>query len=162
VDNAIDATRGASGDVKEVEVELLQEDSTLFITVADSGPGVTPGFVDEMFVEGTTTKPDSGIPGGRGIGLALSRQLSRGLVGALPGFTVVDTATTLAAARKVGPVDLALVDVYLPDGSGVDFVRELHGDAMMLTAATETRTVRAALAAGAWGYLVKPFQPTEL
>jgi len=85
-----------------------------------------------------------------------------GIVKALPGFTVVNTATTLGAARKIGPVDLALVDVYLPDGSGVDFVRELEGDAMMLTAATETRTVRAALAAGAWGYLVKPFQPTEL
>jgi response regulator of citrate/malate metabolism len=84
------------------------------------------------------------------------------IVTALPGFTVVDTATTLAAARKAGPVDLALVDVYLPDGSGVDFVRELHGDAMMLTAATEAHTVRAAIAAGALGYLVKPFQPTEL
>lgn len=85
-----------------------------------------------------------------------------GIVSALPGFTVIDTVTTLAAARKVGPVDLALVDVYLPDGSGVDFVRELHGDAMMLTAATESQTVRAAIAAGAIGYLVKPFQPTEL
>ena len=46
-----------------------------------------------------------------------------GIVNALPGFTVTATATTLAAARKVDPVDLALVDVYLPDGSGVDFVR---------------------------------------
>lgn len=84
------------------------------------------------------------------------------IVKALPGFTVVETATTLAAARRVGPVDLALVDVYLPDGSGVDFVRELAGDAMMLTAATESHTVRAAIAAGALGYLVKPFPPTEL
>jgi two-component system CitB family sensor kinase len=83
VDNAIDATHSASGDVKEVEVELLQEESTLFITVADSGGGVSPDFVDDLFVEGTTTKPDSGIPGGRGIGLALSRQLSRGLGGEL-------------------------------------------------------------------------------
>jgi two-component system CitB family sensor kinase len=83
VDNAIDAARSASGEVKEVEVELLQEESTLFITVADSGNGVSPGFVDDLFVEGTTTKPDSGIPGGRGIGLALSRQLSRGLGGDL-------------------------------------------------------------------------------
>jgi response regulator of citrate/malate metabolism len=85
-----------------------------------------------------------------------------GIVRALPGFTVIETATTLAGARKAGPADLALVDVYLPDGSGVDFVREFSGDAMMLTAATETHTVRAAVAAGAWGYLVKPFQPTDL
>ena len=84
------------------------------------------------------------------------------IVRALPGFSVTDTVTTLAAARKAAPVDLALVDVYLPDGSGVDFVRELTGDAIMLTAATESQTVRAALAAGALGFLVKPFQPTEL
>jgi response regulator of citrate/malate metabolism len=85
-----------------------------------------------------------------------------GIVAAMPGFTVTQTVTTLAAARKVAPVDLALVDVYLPDGSGVDFVRELAGDAMMLTAATEPHTVRAAIAAGALSYLVKPFPPTEL
>jgi response regulator of citrate/malate metabolism len=84
------------------------------------------------------------------------------IVKAMPGFTVTETVTTLAAARRVEPVDLALVDVYLPDGSGVDFVRELSGDAMMLTAATEAPTVRAAIAAGALGYLVKPFQPTDL
>ena len=41
-----------------------------------------------------------------------------GIVNALPGFTVTATATTLAAARKAEPVDLALLDVYLPDGSG--------------------------------------------
>ena len=34
-----------------------------------------------------------------------------GIVNALPGFTVTTTATTLAAARKAEPVDLALVDV---------------------------------------------------
>jgi response regulator of citrate/malate metabolism len=84
------------------------------------------------------------------------------IVRALPGFTVTETLNTLAAARKAAPVDLALVDVYLPDGSGVDFVRELAGDAMMLTAATAPQTVRAAVAAGALGYLVKPFQPPEL
>lgn len=85
-----------------------------------------------------------------------------GIVTALPGFTVKATVHTLAAARKVETVDLALVDVYLPDGSGVDFVRELQCDVMMLTAATESHTVRAAVAAGALGYLVKPFPPAEL
>ena len=84
------------------------------------------------------------------------------IVDALPGFTVAGTANTLAAARKSGPVDLALVDVYLPDGSGIDLVRELHCDSIILSAATEAETVRAAVAAGALGYLVKPFAPTEL
>lgn len=84
------------------------------------------------------------------------------IVNTLPGFTVSGTANTLAAARKAQPVDLALVDVYLPDGSGIDFVRELQGDSMVLTAATEPATIRAAMAAGALSYLVKPFPTTEL
>ncbi|KQH80399.1 response regulator receiver protein [Mycobacterium gordonae] len=85
-----------------------------------------------------------------------------GIVDAMPGFTVVATANTLAAARRAAAVDLALVDVYLPDGSGIDFVRELRCDSMVLTAATEADTVRAAMAAGAVSYLVKPFATTEL
>jgi two-component system, CitB family, sensor kinase len=83
LDNAIDATRLTDDATKEVEVELLQEGSTLHVTVADSGNGVTPDFVEHLFTEGKSTKQDSGIPGGRGIGLALSRQLSRSLGGDL-------------------------------------------------------------------------------
>ncbi len=85
-----------------------------------------------------------------------------GIVNAMPGFTVSATVNTLAGARKAEPVDLALVDVYLPDGSGVDLVRELRCDSIMLSAATEADTIRAAIAAGALGYLVKPFVPADL
>ncbi|MEV6323733.1 response regulator [Nocardia sp. NPDC051787] len=91
--------------------------------------------------------------------------LHAGIVESIAGFTAAGTANTLAAARKViaaEPIDLALVDIYLPDGSGVDFVRELRCDAMILTASTESDTVRAAVAAGALAYLVKPFPHTEL
>ncbi|MFE6921069.1 response regulator [Nocardia sp. NPDC057663] len=88
-----------------------------------------------------------------------------GIVGALPGFTVGAVVNTVAAAHQAleeRAFDLALVDVYLPDGSGIDLVRELRCDAMMLTAATESATVRAASAAGALAYLVKPFDHTAL
>ena len=85
-----------------------------------------------------------------------------GIVNALPGFTVSATVNTLAAAREAEAVDLALVDVYLPDGSGVDFVRELRCDSFILSAATEAETIRAAVAAGALSYLVKPFVPADL
>jgi response regulator of citrate/malate metabolism len=92
--------------------------------------------------------------------------LHAGVVNTLPGFTVTATVNTLEGARKAvreGPgIDLALVDVYLPDGSGVDFIRELHCDSMALTAATEESTIRAAMSAGAVSYLVKPFATTEL
>jgi two-component system, CitB family, sensor kinase len=81
LDNAIYAARTGASETKVVEVELLQDDSTLHITVADTGDGVSPDFVEHVFTEGKSTKPDSGIPGGRGIGMALSRQITRALGG---------------------------------------------------------------------------------
>ena len=110
LDNAIDATRGATGDLKEVEVELLQENSTLYITVADSGTGVGPEFVDQLFVEGTTTKPDSGIPGGRGIGLALSRQLCRALGGDLRLSSAGDPESRLHGAEFIARLPGVMIE----------------------------------------------------
>jgi two-component system, CitB family, sensor kinase len=81
LDNAIYAARTGTSDAKVVEVELLQDGSTLHLTVADTGDGVPPEFIDHVFTEGKSTKPDSGIPGGRGIGMALSRQIIRALDG---------------------------------------------------------------------------------
>ncbi|MGW2841126.1 response regulator [Streptomyces sp. NPDC001493] len=92
------------------------------------------------------------------------------LVAGVRGFTVAGTAHTatealaaVAAATAAGtPVDLALVDVYLPDGSGVDLLRGLDCDAFVLSAATEGPVVRRALSAGALAYLIKPFPPELL
>jgi response regulator of citrate/malate metabolism len=84
------------------------------------------------------------------------------IVKTLAGFTVAATVNSLEAARKVDAVDLALVDVYLPDGSGIDLIRELRCDSMVLSAATEASAIRAAVSAGAVSYLVKPFASTDL
>jgi two-component system, CitB family, sensor kinase len=81
LDNAIYAARTGANEAKVVEVELLQDNSTLHITVGDTGDGVAPEFVEHVFTEGKSTKPDSGIPGGRGIGMALSQQITRALSG---------------------------------------------------------------------------------
>lgn len=110
LDNAIDAARTGSSDVKEVEVELLQNGSTLHITVADSGDGVAPDFVDHLFTEGTTTKPDSGIPGGRGIGLALSRQISRALGGDLWLASAGDAELRLRGAEFIARLPGVMVE----------------------------------------------------
>jgi response regulator of citrate/malate metabolism len=91
--------------------------------------------------------------------------LHAGIVTAIPGFAVAGTANTVADARKAvasTAIDLALVDVYLPDGSGVELIRELRCDTMVLTAATEADTIRSALSAGALNYLVKPFTHADL
>lgn len=75
LDNAFDAVAGSP--VKRVEVELVQEESALYIAVADSGPGIAPELVDSIFTEGISTRDGGSIPGGRGVGLALIRQLAR-------------------------------------------------------------------------------------
>ncbi|MDE1670932.1 ATP-binding protein [Nocardia gipuzkoensis] len=77
LDNAIAAVRTRDRPVRQVEVELVQEDSTLHIAVADSGDGVAPALVDRLFTEGVSTRDDRGVPGGRGVGLALIRQIAR-------------------------------------------------------------------------------------
>jgi two-component system CitB family response regulator len=58
--------------------------------------------------------------------------------------------------------DLLLLDVYLPDEDGISLLRSLHDqgeevDAIMITAARDIETVRAAKRGGAVYYLVKPF-----
>ncbi|MBV9024854.1 MAG: response regulator [Streptomycetaceae bacterium] len=90
----------------------------------------------------------------------------------VPGFEVVRQSGTVAEALEaVGSLqpDLLLLDVYLPDGSGFDVLRQLTGDAngarpdaIMTTAARDVASVRAAMQLGAVGYLVKPFGSAAL
>lgn len=83
-----------------------------------------------------------------------------GFVEEVPGFAVVGTARTAAEARarvrELAP-DLVLLDVYLPDESGLSLLPELQTDTIILSAATDTRSVRAAVCGGALNYLIKPF-----
>ena len=101
LDNAIDAVRTSGNQVKIVDIELLQDDSTLHITIGDSGDGVPPDFVDQVFIEGTSTKPQSDLPGGRGVGLALSRQIARGLGGDIRLSSPGDPAAELCGAEFI-------------------------------------------------------------
>jgi two-component system CitB family response regulator len=54
-------------------------------------------------------------------------------------------------------VDLVLVDVYLPDGSGLELLRSIDTDTFVLSAASDSGTVRRAMRSGALAYLIKPF-----
>lgn len=84
----------------------------------------------------------------------------------VPGFEVADVARTGADALRVlaaREVDLVLLDVYLPDMTGLDLCRTLRarGDAVDVIAVTSARdlaTVRAAVSLGIVQYLIKPFQ----
>lgn len=87
------------------------------------------------------------------------------VVAAIPGLEVVATvhsaAAALDAAARHGPA-LVLLDRYLPDADGIDLLRRLRDprgaapDVLMLTAARDVASVRAALRAGALDYLLKP------
>jgi response regulator of citrate/malate metabolism len=84
----------------------------------------------------------------------------------VPGFTVVGTAHTadeaLMLAAELSP-ELLLLDMYLPDRSGLDVLRELRApgrapvDVIVITAAKDVETLHAALQGGVTHYLVKPF-----
>ncbi|WP_258905245.1 sensor histidine kinase [Actinokineospora sp. UTMC 2448] len=70
VDNALDALRGKQG---WIEVCLTHRDDEVRVVVRDSGPGVAPEIAEEVFRHGFTTKAaEDG--GGRGLGLAITRQ----------------------------------------------------------------------------------------
>ncbi len=71
VDNAIDAAASSEGPDKWVELTIRQDASSLEVSVVDSGPGIAPEVVTEVFTHGYTTK--AARAGERGIGLALTR-----------------------------------------------------------------------------------------
>lgn len=81
------------------------------------------------------------------------------------GFEVVGLAHTgteaLALADRLAP-DLVLLDIYLPDMSGLDVLRTLRQgerpvDVIAITAAQDVATIRSAMQRGSVHYLIKPF-----
>jgi response regulator of citrate/malate metabolism len=96
-------------------------------------------------------------------------------VARVPGFSVTGEAHSAEEARhliKDEQPDLLLLDMYLPDYSGLDLVRRLTSesagpaepdtrshvpDFLLVTAARDIRSVRSAMQLGAVYYLVKPF-----
>lgn len=85
-------------------------------------------------------------------------------------FQVVAEAGTMAeaiaAARRFEP-DLVVMDVRLPDGSGVEACREIRSErpetkVVMLTSYPDEEAVLSAIIAGASGYLLKQIRGRDL
>jgi len=87
-------------------------------------------------------------------------------------LTVVARARSLSEAREVlesteHAVDVAIVDLNLPDGSGTDLIKDLRGSrshtkALVLSAVSEQRYVAEAIEAGAAGVMHKSTPMSDL
>jgi response regulator of citrate/malate metabolism len=90
----------------------------------------------------------------------------------LEGFTAVGQAHSCEEARSLvlsQHPDLLLLDLYLPDGHGLDLIRSMseldlapRPDFIVITAAQDIASVRTAMQLGAMYYLVKPFGFAQL
>ena len=92
------------------------------------------------------------------------------LLSAQHDIEIVGEAGTVAQARRRIPAtspDVAVLDVRLPDGSGIDLCRELAESApdvrrLILTAYDDDAALFAAVVAGASGYLLKSVLGSQL
>jgi two-component system response regulator DevR len=92
------------------------------------------------------------------------------LLSSQPGLEVVGSATTAAQALARIPAaapDVAVLDVQLPDGNGVDVCREIRSTlpqtyCLMLTSHDDHDAVMASVLAGASGYVLKEVRTAGL
>lgn len=100
----------------------------------------------------------------------LIAEAHRVYVGRVEGFVVAAVAHTARdamraasqAAASDSPIDLVLLDIGLPDASGISLASALRGlspapDVIAITSERDLQMVRSAVAHGALAYLLKPF-----
>jgi two-component system, OmpR family, KDP operon response regulator KdpE len=94
------------------------------------------------------------------------RALRTSLRGAGYEVETADTAESALAAAAMRPPDAVILDLVLPDGTGIDVCRELRkwssAPVILLSAVGEEREKVAALDAGADDYVTKPVGIDEL
>jgi DNA-binding response OmpR family regulator len=83
------------------------------------------------------------------------------------GFTAFVAPTLAAAEREIHNVDLVILDLMLPDGSGFDLIGQIRrgglGTAVIVLSSRDGEADRvAALETGADDYVNKPFSPREI
>ncbi|MDT0341401.1 response regulator [Streptomyces litchfieldiae] len=95
----------------------------------------------------------------------LAADAHRQYVERVTGFTVLGTAHSAAEAHRLlerTPVDLLLLDLYLPDGHGLGLLRSLRAaghaaDVIAVTSARDLAVVREGVSLGVVQYVLKPF-----
>lgn len=98
-------------------------------------------------------------------------RIHRGFLERMEGFVVAGEARSgaeaLSAVRRLKP-DIVLLDIYLPDMTGLQVLEQLRGsdfppvDVVVVTAACDAETVSTSLRLGVLHYLIKPFSFDDL
>ncbi|NNC23559.1 response regulator [Salinisphaera sp. USBA-960] len=91
-------------------------------------------------------------------------EIQRRFLARIEGVELCGIAHSLADARDQLDMlqpDLVLLDVYFPDGNGLDLLKELRAgdspcDVILITAAREVEALRSALRGGVFDYILKP------
>jgi len=82
------------------------------------------------------------------------------------GFGIAEAATLRDAEQRGAGADLIILDLVLPDGSGLDFLRALRARSdvpvIVLTSRDEETDRVVGLEMGADDYVLKPFSPREV
>lgn len=92
-------------------------------------------------------------------------ELNSRLIQAIEGFgtpAVVGNAQDALAYLEKSPVDLILLDIYLPGMNGLEMLTRIRDlrypvDVLVVSAARDSHSIQTALRAGAVDYLIKPF-----
>jgi two-component system chemotaxis response regulator CheY len=86
------------------------------------------------------------------------------------GYDVTEARDgTDAVAKLSGPVDMVITDLNMPGMNGIDLIKHIrtksnykHVPIIMLTTESQPAKKEAAKAAGATGWMVKPFKSDQL
>ncbi len=84
----------------------------------------------------------------------------------LDAFETVGLAHNLEDCREMIDIlkpDLVLLDIYFPDGNGLEFLKSLRDenrniDVILVTAARDVESVKSAMHGGVFDYIVKPLE----
>jgi len=97
-------------------------------------------------------------------------EINRRFTEKVEGFSVCGVATTVEEAKELIDIlkpNLVLLDVYLPDGDGINLLWYLRTykqdiDVIMITAAKEVDRVEEAIRGGVFDFLIKPIMLNRL
>lgn len=93
------------------------------------------------------------------------RDINSKFLNKVKGFSLKKAAANLTEAKEFilqNEIDLILLDVYLPNENGIDFLKwlrsnEIASDVILITADKSVERVREAFRYGGVDYLIKPF-----